>query len=355
MIVYNDRLFPFMADGSAEPSEWSLPMIRSVDRRRLLTGALGVAATGLLPRAGRAVPVQGMEILGAPNGSTIVLADLIDGGGLASAAPGASFRLWRTTDDLRAGIVSGRTRLFSTPSHVPANLSARGLPLKMLCLLGMGHLSVVTADETIRDFRDLAGKPVLGFFRHDMPDLTFRAIAKMEGMDPEKDLRLDYVQTPMEAAQLLVAGKATTAILSEPPATAAIMMAGAQGRTLRRAFELTEVWGRHKGTARIPMAGIALHASLLDEAPELIAALKTGLPAAKAHVFADPAAAAKLAERTMEMRPQIFEKAFPKFNIDVVSARSVKRELETFYSALLDLEPEAIGGRLPPDDYYLDL
>lgn len=330
-------------------------MRRSIERRSLLAGSIGLAAAGLLPSLGRAAPIAGMEILGAPNGSTIVLADLIDTGGLAAVAPGATFRLWRTTDDLRAGIVSGRTRLFSTPSHVPANLSARGLPLKMLCLLGMGHLSVVTSDATIRSFHDLAGKPVLGFFRHDMPDLTFRAIARMEGMDPEKDLRLDYVQTPMEAAQMLVAGKAATAILSEPPATAAIMMAAGQGRNLRRAFELTEVWGRHKGTARIPMAGIALHASLLDEAPELIAALKTGLPAAKAHVFADPAAAARLAERTMEMRPQVFEKAFPKFNIDVVSARAVKSELETFYTALLELEPEAVGGRLPPDDYYLDL
>lgn len=330
-------------------------MRRSIERRSLLAGSIGLAAAGLLPSLGRAAPIAGMEILGAPNGSTIVLADLIDTGGLAAVAPGATFRLWRTTDDLRAGIVSGRTRLFSTPSHVPANLSARGLPLKMLCLLGMGHLSVVTSDETIRSFHDLAGKPVLGFFRHDMPDLTFRAIARMEGMDPEKDLRLDYVQTPMEAAQMLVAGKAATAILSEPPATAAIMMAAGQGRNLRRAFELTEVWGRHKGTARIPMAGIALHASLLDEAPELISALKTGLPAAKAHVLADPAAAARLAERTMEMRPQVFEKAFPKFNIDVVSARAVKSELETFYTALLELEPEAGGGRLPPDDYYLDL
>lgn len=324
-------------------------------RRSLLVGSGSLALGAVSTRPAEAAPIAGMEILGAPNGSTIVLVDLIESGALAGAAPGASFRLWRTTDDLRAAIVSGRSRLFSTPSHVPANLAARGLPLKMLCLLGMGHLSVVTADETIRSFHDLAGKSVLGFFRHDMPDLTFRAIAKMEGMDPERDLTLTYVQTPMEAAQLLAAGKATTAILSEPPASAAILMASHQGRTLRRAFDLTEVWGKHKGKSRIPMAGIALHASLLDEAPELIAALKAGLTPAKQRVLADPKAAARLAERTMEMRPQMFEAAFPHFNIDVVSARAVKDELVDFYTTLLDLEPEALGGRLPPDDFYLDL
>ena len=86
-------------------------MRRSIERRSLLAGSIGLAAAGLLPSLGRAAPVAGMEILGAPNGSTIVLADLIDTGGLAAVAPGATFRLWRTTDDLRAGIVSGRTRL----------------------------------------------------------------------------------------------------------------------------------------------------------------------------------------------------------------------------------------------------
>jgi len=329
--------------------------MQSISRRSLLLGTGSAVVSGFAPGRLAAAPVAGMEILGAPNGSTIVLVDLLESGALAATAPGATFRLWRTTDDLRAGIVSGKTRLFSTPSHVPANLAARGMPLKMLCILGMGHLSIVTADESVRSFHDLAGKPVLGFFRHDMPDLTFRALAKMEGMDPDKDMQMTYVQTPMEAAQMLAAGRATTAILSEPPATAAMMMAAKEGKTLRRAFDLNVVWGKHKGKARIPMAGIALHASLLDEAPELVAALKAGLVPAKTRVLADPAAAAKLAERTMDMRLQIFEKAFPKFSIDVVSARAAKDELVAFYSTLLDLDPDAIGGKLPPDDFYLDL
>jgi len=328
-------------------------MISSLDRRSFLAAA-AAATLGLAGRA-HAAPANGLEILLAPNGSSVVVADLVEAGGLATAAPGASLRAWRTTDDLRAGIVSGRVKLFTTPSHVPANLVARGMPLKLLCLVGMGHLSIVTADESIRSFADLAGKPILGFFRHDMPDLTFRALAKMEGMDPDTDFALSYVQTSMEAAQMLAAGKADTAILSEPPATAAILMAGKAGRTLRRAFDLNAVWGKHQGRARIPMAGIALHQSLIDDAPEVLAALRGGLAAAKDRVLADPPAAAALAERTMQMRAPVFEAAFSHLNIDLVSAAAAKAELIAFYSALLDLEPDAIGGRLPPDDYYLDL
>jgi NitT/TauT family transport system substrate-binding protein len=323
-----------------------------ISRRTLLAGA-GAAALPLLRATAK--PIAGLEVLGAPTGATISLVRALASGALAQAAPDATFRLWRDTDDLRAAIVSGKTKLFSTPTHVPANLANRGMPLKLLCLLGMGHLSVITADEKIASLADLAGKPVLGFFRNDMPDLVFRACAKMEGLDPDKDMQLSYVQTGMEAAQMLAAGRTSAAILSEPPATAAIMMGGHQGRTLYRSISLQKVWAKHRAKNGIPMVGIALHASLLDEDPELVDALRKSLPAAREWVLANRTDAAALAEAKMQMRPAIFEKAVDYFNMNVVSARAAKTDLAAFYQTIIDLSPDALAGKLPADDFYLDL
>ncbi|RAI46003.1 ABC transporter substrate-binding protein [Rhodoplanes roseus] len=327
----------------------------TLSRRRLLATGLAGAAMLAIGRPVLSRPVESLEILGAPNAATIVLVRLLEAGGLDTAAPGATFRLWRDTDELRAGLVSGRSRLITTPTHVPANLANRGMPLRLLCILSMGHLSIVTADDGIRSFADLRGKPVVGFFRNDMPDLVFRAIAKREGIDPDRDIALTYVQTPMEAAQMLAAGRAATAILSEPPATAAIMMAQQQGRTLRRAVSLQEAWGRHFGQPRIPMAGVALHRSLIDDSPEILAALRAGLPGARDWVLADRKGAAALAEQRMQMRPAVFERSLDHLHIDVAPARAMKGELETFYKAILDLSPDALGGRLPDGAFYLDM
>jgi NitT/TauT family transport system substrate-binding protein len=323
-------------------------------RRALLTG---LASIGVASAAGRlaAGPVEGLEILGAPTGASISLARTVDAGLLAAAAPNATFRLWHDPDELRAGIVSGRTRLFSTPTHLPANLANRGLPITLLCLLGQGHLYVVTANESINAFKNLAGQPVLCFFRNDMPDLVFRACARIEGIDPDKDIKLTYVQTGMEAAQLLAAGKAESALLSEPAATAAIMMAAREGRSLRRSVSLQEVWAAHHGGVGIPMVGVAVQQSLIDEDPGIVAALAASLPAAKSWVLANRAEAAALAEKDMAMRPQVFEKAIDYFNMEIVSAHDAKRQLETFYQAILDLAPDALGGKLPADDFYLRL
>lgn len=302
-----------------------------------------------------AAPAPGLEILGAPNGSTIVLVRLMASGGLDAAAPGATFRLWRDTDDLRAAIVSGRTRLFTTPTHVPANLANRGLPLKLLCILSMGHLTVVSSDESIKDLKDLAGKDVLGFFRNDMPDLVFRACLKGAGMDPDKDVKLTYVQTAMEAAQMLAAGRVTTAVLSEPPATAAIMMAKQAGRTLYRSVNLQTVWqAQHKGLG-LPMAGVAVHEKLIEDNPEVMAALRSGLGPARDWVLANRPAAGELAQEKMGMKAPIFAASLEHFNVVADGAKQLQAGLVAFYETILAMQPEALGGKLPPDDFYLSM
>jgi NitT/TauT family transport system substrate-binding protein len=327
-----------------------------MQRRHLLQSLLGATLAGTdVAATAQAAPVPGLQVLGAPNASTIVLVRLIESGALQPSAPGATFRLWRETDELRAGVASGRTRLFTTPTHVPALFANRGVPVRLLAVIGMGHLYIVADDPSLTALAGLRGRRVTAFFRNDMPDLVFRALLRREGLEPGRDLEIDYVATPMEAAQLAIAGRAPVALLSEPPATMAIDRAAQSGRTLHRTINLQDEWGRQFGPKRIPMAGVALHQSLIDESPELLAALRQGLPAAATWTLANPAEAGSLAERHMDIRAPLFAHALPHFGIEVHGARALKAELMAFYQVLLDLHPAAIGGRLPDDDLFLDL
>jgi len=314
-----------------------------------------MSALGALSRSGSAKPLADVEILAAPTAASILMARLVASDGLAPALPNASFRLWHDPDELRAAIVSKRSLLFTAPTHVPANLANRGLPIKLLAVLGMGHLAVVTADASIKSFADLRGRPVLGFFRHDMPDLVFRAVAQMEGLDPDKDMKLTYVGSPMEAAQMLAAGRAETAILSEPPATAAIMMAAHHSRKLFRAINLQNIWIKHRGSQGIPMVGLAVHEELLETTPELIPLLRSGLPQAKDWVFANRAAAAALAEKDMHYKPAIFLGSLDHAAIKIMSAKAAQPGLEEFYKVIVALSPGTLDGRLPDSSFYLDL
>jgi NitT/TauT family transport system substrate-binding protein len=336
--------------------------LSTLTRRSFVAGAASLSAgaaslsTGVvsLPIVARADALPPLEVLLAPTGASICLARAVESGALAKLAPAAAVQAWRDPDQLRAALVAGRAQLFSTPTHLPANLYNRGLPIKLLCQLGEGHLFLVTSESGPADLRDFKGRKVLGFFRNDMPDLVFRACARLEGLDVEKDIKLTYVQTGMEAAQMLAAGRVQTAILGEPAATMAIMMAAQQGRTLRRAVALQKIWFEKTGAKRLPMVGVAVHQKLLDDAPAIKSTLAAALPAAKDWTLNHREEAGALAERAMGMHARPFTAAIERFNIDIVSARAAKPDLEVFYKTLLEISPGALGGEIPPDDFYLD-
>lgn len=324
-----------------------------LSRRFILGAGIGAGMYSLMDLAFAAgIPES---VMAAPTGASILLADMVASGALSAKLPHPDFSLWYSIDDLRAAVISGKCKLFSTPTNVPANLAVRGVPVKLLCMLGWGHLAIVSSRPEFHSFADLAGHKVLGFFPHDMPDLVFRATAKMEGVHPEKDFPLSYVQSPMESAQMLVAGRAETAVLSEPLATAAIMRAEKAGRKLYRAIVIEDVWKRHRGGHGIPMVGVAVHEDLLTAWPDFVHLAYRGLERSFEKIEKDHGYGADIATRIMHVQKPIFLKAFSRLRINLQPASAVKAELMQFYETLLDLEPRALGGHLPPEDFYLSV
>ncbi len=317
----------------------------TLSRRAVLAG---LAATFGASAAAASMP-SGLDVQLAPTTASILLARLIQDGAL----PGANLELWRDPDQLRAAIIAHRCKLFTAPTNLPANLANRGLPVKLLAVIGMGHLMIVTADPSIHNFSDLVGKQVLEFFPHDMPDLVFRACAEMEGINPDKDMRLYAAGMPMEAAKMVASGQVDTALLSEPWASAAILAAAKRGRKLYRAVNLQDVWIQHMGGDGIPMLGVGIDAGLLEAAPDLPATLLAGLHQAKDWVLANPDSAAALAGQALKISPPVFTEALGHSQLVVKSAKQARPGLEAFYQTLLKLSPGVLDGRLPDDDFYL--
>ena len=48
------------------------------------------------------------------------------------------------------------------------------------------------------------------------PDVVFRSLLKENGLEPDKDVSLNYVNGATELAQLFISGKSTVSIMPEP-------------------------------------------------------------------------------------------------------------------------------------------
>ncbi len=326
--------------------------------RRAAQSALGAAALGLGAadlvgcRSGGAI--ETLVVQGAAAPPSLALLRVAGQGVPPALARGTRFQVWYTVDEMRARIASSQAHYSGVPVNVAATLYNRGVHVQLLNVYIWGILYLVTADPQASSFQDLRGQTVLIPFRGDLPDILTQYLLRRQGLDLARDLAPSYQGTAPEAAQLLAAGRATHAVLSEPAATLAILKAKQNGITLRRAIDYSQAWAAATGHApRLPMAGVVAAPQLARAHAGLLAWFQAAFREAVAWVMAHPQEASQLgAEEIKAIPPAVMAAALPYIQFDFTSAREAREEVEFFLSEMHSLSPELIGGRLPPDEFY---
>lgn len=331
-------------------------MPSGMSRRRFLEGAAVAAGLAALPvwSSAKATVLDRLTVWGMPASPSVVLARAVASGALTPLVGEARFDVWRTADQMRAGVVSGDIALFATPTYAAANLFNRGAGVRLVNVLTWGLLYVF-AGQGVRLERvdDLKGKALLVGAKNDAPDLLTRFVLRSAGLDPERDVTLSYVGTSAEAVPLLLAGKADAAVLPEPAASAAEIKAKQAGVSVTRALDVTELYAAHSGRpAGIPQAGLAVTERFLDAHPEIVAALHAASVEAAGWVGDHPKEAADLIADPLKLPAPIVEASLPRFRLKVASAREAQADLEAYFEALMTLSPDIVAGHLPEAAFY---
>lgn len=276
-----------------------------------------------------------------------------DDGPLSKVADDISDNVWSTPDELRGLLTSGRSDVTAVPTYVGANLANKGVDVKMAAVTVWGLLYLIGPDGVAQDWDALRGQTVMMPFPNDMPDLVFRTVAEANGLVPGEDFEIENYATPQEAVMRLVTGKGQWAVLPEHVATVALAKAGDQGNDLQRVMNLQDEWAEISGgSTRIPQAGIIV-SSQVAARTDVLAALLDELETAVATVnAADADTVAELAD-TFDLPESVVADVIPRLNLDVVPAAEARDELETFFEALAENNPDIIGGKLPPTSFYL--
>jgi len=272
----------------------------------------------------------------------------------ASVASQTQVHIARTVDMLRAQAIAPGMHFAAMPTHVAANLYNRGVDLRLINVAIWGNLFIVGVDGIpVRSMADLKGRRIVVPSRGDTPDLVFRFLAAGKGLDIARDLQIEYVPSPMEAAGLLASGRAELAVLSEPAVTSALTSALQQGRRLARLIELHKVWGEVTGSpARIPLAGIVALPAIVDR-NDLIWAFSEAYDQASIWAAANPNEMGTLVSRGIEgVQAPAAVSALQFSEFRVVPARDVRQEIERYFTTLQQLSPDIIGGRLPDARFY---
>lgn len=321
--------------------------------RRGALAALGASAALIAaPATLRAAPAARLALYGPPAGPTFTLAHAVKSGALADIAEDVSLTVWRNPDELRAGLTSGAIDLSVVPAQAAANLYNRGMGIRLVNVMTNGLLYVMAKEGAVEgSLEGLAGKSLAVPFPNDTPDFVIRALLEREGLTDQ--VTLSTPATPMEAAQMLLAGRVDAAVLAEPVATVATMRAKQAGESLARVVDLQVAWGAVTGLGPIvPQAGLAVTKGFAEAHGDLIEPLHAALVASTGEVLANPQVAAEAAAEALEMPAPMLAASIPNCNLTATKATEARKPLEAMFNLMQSGNADILGGKLPDDGFY---
>lgn len=256
--------------------------------------------------------------------------------------------IWNAPEQLIAMVQGGEHDMFAFPLTVVAKLYNNGLDVRLMNVNTWGVTYFLTTDPDFQSWQDLRGKTVYIPLQSSPPDALTQYFMNEAGLKVGEDVEIIYASTA-EVASMLASGQAQYATLIEPQVTAAMT----QNSDVIRALSFESEWQRTTGTdTMIPNAGFGATQSFMDAHPELIAQFQDAYEESVQWVLDNPAEAAALAERYLDMKAAVVQKAIPTMGLYYKSAVDAKEELDTFYNLLNNFDPTMIGGKLPDDGMY---
>jgi NitT/TauT family transport system substrate-binding protein len=326
---------------------------------------LGVAACGssganaettaASTSATAAAKLPKLTLVASPGPMAIPLEYMVANNKLANVADKTELLIWENADQLKAMVAGGQGDFVTVPSNNSATFYNKGVKIELLDISVWNITYLVTRDPTATGFPDIKGESLVVPFQGSVPDVMFQYIAKKEGLDPEEDFQLQYVTDPTMAAQLLLAGKADNAVLSEALATAVLLQTKDADKPLRKALAFDKAWAAVAGDdAASPIAGTVATASVLDK-PAVIAAFSREYQAAVEWMLANPEAAGKLVETQLPqlgLKAAVMAASLKSISWKYTPVAQARPALDAFYGVLSELSPDVIGGKLPDDGFY---
>lgn len=261
---------------------------------------------------------------------------------------------WNKGDQLLAMITSNEVNLSATPITNAFMLYNKGIDIQLVNVSVWGMLYVLSPEDSVKSVTDLKGQQIAVAGQGGLHDLVFRHLLIQNGMDPNQDVEILYLDLP-EASAKLATGELKYAVLNEPNSSMATLNARKGGVELKRVLDLQQEWQKLTGQekARIPQAGfVVLNGEQVGKAA--VAKFHESFSAAAEWVNNNPAEAGPIVEKHFEwMKAPAVEQSLQFARLNPEWAAECQEEIEAFFTELSKTAPpEALGGKLPDAEFY---
>ena len=296
----------------------------------------------------------GIRIAGLKGPTTMGLVNLIAQAEAGQTAQDYAFTMYGAADEIVPLLVKGEMDAAAIPANLAATLYQKtGGALEVACINTLGVLYVVELGNNIQSVEDLKGATIVTTGKGTTPEYVLRYVLSQNGIDPDKDVTIEYLSEATEVAARLTTpttdSSTIVAMLPQPFVTSVV--AQSEGG-VRVALDMNEEWQKVAGS-RLVTGVTVVRKEFAEANPDVMAQLMTDYAASVESVTADLSGTAVLCEQYgVVAKAALAEKALPNCNIVFETGDEMKTDLTAYLQVLYDADPASVGGALPGEDFY---
>ena len=292
-----------------------------------------------------------IRIGGLKGPTSIGMVKLMEDDETNSTANDYDFTVAGSADGLTPLLIRGELDMAAIPANLASVLYNRTEgAIQILAVNTLGVLYIVETGNSVQSLADLKGKTIYATGKGSTPEYTLLYLLEKAGLDPEKDVTVEFKSEPTEVVALLKAQPDAVAMLPQPYVTAA----QAQVEGLRIAVDLNEAWEAAETGSKLLTGTIVVRREFAEANPEAIEAFVTEYRASTEFANENVSEAAQLVEKYGIATAAIAEKAIPYCNITCMEGAEMKAAMQVYLGVLYEKNPDSVGGALPDDAFYYE-
>ena len=306
---------------------------------------VSLLACGALAKTNSTVRVAGLK-----GPTTMGLVNLLAMEENGTASQKYDLQLYGAADEIVPKLIKGQVDIAAIPANLAATLYQKtNGGIQVMAVNTLGVLYVVEKGNTVHSFADLKGRTILSTGKGTTPEYVLRYLLTKNGLDPDKDVKIEYYSEASEVtAQMAASKKDAIAVLPQPYVTAA----GLKDDTLRVALDLTAEWDKVADTQLITGVTVVRKA-YAEEHPDVVAAFLADYAQSVNTANTDlDGTAALCEEQGVVAKAAIAKKALPNCNIVCLTGADLLEALPGYLEVLYNASPAAVGGEMPDNSFY---
>lgn len=263
------------------------------------------------------------------------------------------FSIAAAVDEVTPMLVKGEADIAAVPANLASVLynNTEG-GIQVMAVNTLGVLYMVGTGEALASAEELKGRTIYASGKGATPEYALNYILSENGIDPEKDVTIEWKSEHAECLSALLAEDGAIAMLPQPFVTTA----QTKNDKIQVLLDLNKEWDKLQENSEQPSAlltgVVVVRKEFAEQNPEAVSAFLDHYKASVDYVNSNTKAAAELIGRYEIVSAEIAEKALPACNITYMDGEELQSKLSGYLSVLFEQNPKSVGGALPSDDFY---